>query len=119
MAVSYFVALCALFLGSAAGQPVEASDFQQQCSSLAESLSIPNANLTKSEFVAANTTLNFPNADPSCGRSSQQVSADLCRVTLQVATSSRSQIKMEAWLPKNWTGRFLSTGNGGLGGCIQ
>ncbi|KAK7464293.1 hypothetical protein VKT23_006460 [Stygiomarasmius scandens] len=26
---------------------------------------------------------------------------------------------MEAWLPRNWTGRFLSTGNGGLAGCIQ
>jgi hypothetical protein len=26
---------------------------------------------------------------------------------------------MEAWLPENWSGRFLSTGNGGLGGCIQ
>ncbi|GME48352.1 Tannase/feruloyl esterase [Neofusicoccum parvum] len=26
---------------------------------------------------------------------------------------------MEAWLPKDWSGRFLSTGNGGLGGCIQ
>jgi hypothetical protein len=24
---------------------------------------------------------------------------------------------MEAWLPRNWTGRFLSVGNGGLGGC--
>ncbi|KAA8644512.1 hypothetical protein EYZ11_004598 [Aspergillus tanneri] len=26
---------------------------------------------------------------------------------------------MEAWFPRNYTGRFLSTGNGGLGGCIQ
>lgn len=26
---------------------------------------------------------------------------------------------MEAWLPVNWTGRFLSTGNGGVSGCIQ
>ncbi|KAG7108822.1 feruloyl esterase B-1 like protein [Verticillium longisporum] len=26
---------------------------------------------------------------------------------------------METWLPLNWSGRFLSTGNGGLGGCIQ
>ena len=25
---------------------------------------------------------------------------------------------MEAWLPANWTGRFLSAGNGGLAGCI-
>jgi hypothetical protein len=26
---------------------------------------------------------------------------------------------METWLPQNWSGRFLSVGNGGLGGCIQ
>jgi feruloyl esterase len=26
---------------------------------------------------------------------------------------------LEAWLPQNWTGRFLSTGNGGLSGCVQ
>lgn len=26
---------------------------------------------------------------------------------------------LEAWLPSNWTGRFLSGGNGGLSGCIQ
>lgn len=26
---------------------------------------------------------------------------------------------MEAWLPRNWTSRFLSTGNGGVGGCIS
>jgi len=26
---------------------------------------------------------------------------------------------MEAWLPSNWTGRYLSLGNGGLNGCIQ
>ncbi|WAO87460.1 Carboxylic ester hydrolase [Fusarium falciforme] len=119
MAVLYFVALCALFLLSCLGQPVQATEFQQQCSKLAKSLRIPNANLTQSEFVAVNTTLSFPNVDPSCGRASQLVGADLCRVTLQVATSTRSGIKMEAWLPQNWTGRFLSTGNGGLGGCIQ
>ncbi|KAF9257169.1 tannase and feruloyl esterase [Marasmius fiardii PR-910] len=38
---------------------------------------------------------------------------------MQVETSSSSNIRMEAWLPRNWTGRFLSTGNGGLQGCIQ
>jgi feruloyl esterase len=26
---------------------------------------------------------------------------------------------MEAWLPSNWTGRFLSGGNGGLNGCVD
>lgn len=38
---------------------------------------------------------------------------------MRVTTSNRSEITLEAWLPTNWTGRFLSTGNGGLSGCIQ
>lgn len=38
-----------------------------------------------------------------------------------VTTSDRSNISMEVWLPPAgaWTGRFLSTGNSGLSGCIQ
>jgi feruloyl esterase len=40
-------------------------------------------------------------------------------VAMYVATSNTSGITLEAWLPSNWTGRFLSTGNGGVSGCIQ
>ena len=36
-----------------------------------------------------------------------------------VNTSETSSITLEAWLPSNWAGRFLSGGNGGLSGCIQ
>lgn len=43
----------------------------------------------------------------------------MCRVAMYVTTSYRSGITLEAWLPTNWTGRFLSTGNGGVSGCIQ
>ncbi|EKG12473.1 Tannase/feruloyl esterase [Macrophomina phaseolina MS6] len=43
----------------------------------------------------------------------------MCRVALRVPTTNQSEISMEAWLPSNWTGRFLSTGNGGTSGCIQ
>lgn len=44
---------------------------------------------------------------------------EICRLTSYVKTSSDSGIHLEAFLPTNWTGRFLSTGNGGTGGCIQ
>ena len=47
------------------------------------------------------------------------VPVGLCRIAMFVKTSDISNITLEAWLPKNWTGRFLSTGNGGLSGCIQ
>lgn len=38
---------------------------------------------------------------------------------MRVETSNRSEITLEAWLPIDWNGRFLSTGNGGVSGCIQ
>ncbi|KAH8897927.1 tannase and feruloyl esterase [Thozetella sp. PMI_491] len=93
--------------------------FRDQCLSLANNVVINGASSLSSEFVEANSTLFFPDADPSCGRTSQAVSVNLCRLTAQVATSSRSSIRLEVWLPEQWTGRFLSTGNGGLGGCVQ
>jgi feruloyl esterase len=43
----------------------------------------------------------------------------MCRLAMYVATSNRSEITLEAWLPTGWTGRFLSTRNGGVSGCIQ
>ena len=91
--------------------------FTASCAALAKSISIENVTVNYATFVPAGTSLTFPNADPSCTRPSQVVPADLCRVNMNVSTSNRSGIVLEAWLPKNWTGRFLSTGNGGLGGC--
>ena len=38
---------------------------------------------------------------------------------MNVTTSNASGIVLEAWFPSDWNGRFLSTGNGGIGGCIQ
>jgi len=46
-------------------------------------------------------------------------SAPLCRVQFRVNTSETSEIKAEAWLPDEWSGRFLALGNGGLGGCVD
>lgn len=95
------------------------ASFEQDCAQLSRTLSIENATVWFSEFVAAGTNLTFPDNNATCLRPNQVVSADLCRVALYVATSPRSGISMEAWLPRNWTGRFLSTGNGGISGCIQ
>ena len=46
-----------------------------------------------------------------------EIVADVCRVQLVVNTSKSSSILAEAWLPTDWNGRFLATGNGGLAGC--
>ncbi|EEB90708.1 hypothetical protein MPER_11048, partial [Moniliophthora perniciosa FA553] len=94
-------------------------DFDSACSAIGTRVaSIQNASVVLSEAVPAGTNLTFPNLDNSCGSKSQVVSADICRVALNFATSETSSIYMESWLPRNWTGRFLSTGNGGLGGCV-
>ncbi|KAF5373512.1 hypothetical protein D9757_010498 [Collybiopsis confluens] len=99
-----------------------AFDFEAACSGIATQVaSISNTTVFHTDIVSAGTNLTFPDQDPTCSASrfSQVVLVDMCRVTLNVSTSSSSGIFMETWLPRNWTGRFLSTGNGGLGGCIQ
>ncbi|KAH9222274.1 Tannase/feruloyl esterase [Leptodontidium sp. 2 PMI_412] len=98
---------------------VPAHSFNASCAALAKSISIENVTVNFAEYVPAGTTIMFPNADPSCARPSQAVPSDLCRVNMHVSTTNVSGIVLESWLPKDWTGRFLSTGNGGLGGCIQ
>lgn len=42
-----------------------------------------------------------------------------CRLRATIRPSAASNIKVEIWLPENWNGRFLGTGNGGLGGVID
>ncbi|KAJ8092145.1 hypothetical protein PM082_023969 [Marasmius tenuissimus] len=96
-------------------------DFESACSltSLSQISFSQNTTLFQASVVPAGTQLQFPDTDPTCGPSPKVVPADICRVTLEVETSPTSRINMEAWLPRNWTGRFLSTGNGGLNGCIK
>ncbi|THU94497.1 tannase and feruloyl esterase [Dendrothele bispora CBS 962.96] len=94
-------------------------DFDTTCSSITSQVSIPNATVYFSSLVPGGTNLTFPDNDPTCTRPSQLVLTDMCRIAMFVATSERSGINFEAWFPRNWTGRFLSTGNGGLSGCIQ
>ncbi|KFY94205.1 hypothetical protein V500_03374 [Pseudogymnoascus sp. VKM F-4518 (FW-2643)] len=97
------------------------SDPEVACSQLGSSLAIENVTVNFANFVPAGTNLSFTQDFnlSSCGYPSAVVTSDMCRVAMYVATSYRSGITLEAWLPTNWTGRFLSTGNGGVSGCIQ
>ncbi|KPM44575.1 putative feruloyl esterase B-2 [Neonectria ditissima] len=97
-----------------------AEENQQNCADVnTESLGIANTTVWFSEFIKAGTNLTFPDNHRTCSRPSIVVSKDLCRVALRVETSEQSEISLEAWLPAKWNKRFLSTGNGGWGGCIQ
>lgn len=92
-----------------------AMTFQDQCAQFQPA--IANATVTNRAFVAAGSTIDLPGTDPSCGQTNQTVTADLCRVSLQIATSARSGVVVEVWLPAQWNGRLVTTGNGGLNGC--
>lgn len=94
------------------------SDFQQQCSAFVPTDFVSNATVNIQEFVSSGTTLSLPGDSSSCP-DSQTSSVDVCRIALNISTSDRSGTIMEAWLPSNWTGRFLATGNGGIDGCIK
>lgn len=95
------------------------NDFNSTCASIASKLEVENGVVYFSEFVAAGTNLSLPDNNATCAQSFQLVTADICRISLYVSTTDHSGFNMEAWLPSNWTGRYLSTGNGGLNGCIK
>jgi hypothetical protein len=113
------------FLGSAprAFFPSYELSFQTACLNFEPLKYVSNSAVNIQEFVVAGTTLQFPDNDPSCGTANRTVSVDICRIVLNISTSDRSGIIFEGWLPRNWTGRFLATGNGGIDvrimGCLE
>jgi len=94
------------------------------CQQLATSLNtIPGVNVLSTVHLNSNTSIDLSGLVPSCanaaGYNIARTTTDLCRVVLNVNTSSSSVNRIEAWLPDDWNGRFLATGNGGTGGCID
>lgn len=91
------------------------------CSTFASTYTHPNLTIYAGTSIPAGTNITLPQyaSLESCDREYQVTDVEICRLTMYVNTSDDSGIHMEAWLPTNWTGRFLSTGNGGTGGCIQ
>jgi hypothetical protein len=114
-----FKALSGLVAFSALGrsQTTTQDDFRSKCASFRPN--IPNARFEFAELIQSGTAANLPYADKTCGgpQQSNPVSQDICRVTMYLQTSAQSGVQFEAWLPKTWNGRFLATGNGGIGGC--
>lgn len=116
-----FVVLSALLSLSSATLGYNQTDSAAACASLGASLAIEDVTVNFATYLPAgsNISLSQDYGLASCGYTTQVISNDLCRLAMYVATSNRSGITLEAWLPTNWTGRFLSTGNGGVSGCIQ
>ncbi len=115
-----FLLLLSTIAGFAAAQQ-QVSHPRQACSEFADSFKYDNVKIEFTRFYEAGTNISLEQTGvlATCDRPSQVTPVDICRVAMFVKTSDISNITLEAWLPSNWTGRFLSTGNGGLSGCIQ
>jgi feruloyl esterase len=97
---------------------IASSAFEEKCLAFKPEEVVPGSTRNVLEYVAANTTLTFPDNAASCNRGKQVVAVDLCRIALAIRTTRESSITFEAWLPETWSGRFLATGNGGIDGCM-
>ncbi|CAI6097697.1 unnamed protein product [Clonostachys chloroleuca] len=83
--------------------------------------SLSGVEISTVETLKGSSILRLPDLVPSCGGPDKNVtvSADICRLVANVRTSNSSSIRIEAWLPENWNSRFLATGTGGTGGCVD
>ena len=93
-----------------------ADSFQLDYSAIASSLDTANATVWFSECPSGHQPI-VTGKQRNMWCFLQAVTTGICRIALYVATSTTSGISMEAWLPRNWAGRFLGTGNGSLAGC--
>ncbi|KAJ7493764.1 tannase and feruloyl esterase [Mycena latifolia] len=93
-----------------------AADPAAKCLALQQTLHLENTTILNVTYIATPTNVTTPG---SCQSTAPLTSAPLCRVQFVIATTSTSAVHAEAWLPDTWFGRFMGTGNGGLGGCID
>ncbi|KAH6623205.1 tannase and feruloyl esterase-domain-containing protein [Chaetomium tenue] len=83
--------LSAALFSVAAAAP---AGIQDQCSKLASSLAIENATIHFAQYVTAGTNMTFPDTHPSCSQAPLVVDVNFCRVSMHVATSSESGIRV-------------------------
>ncbi|KAH8886149.1 tannase and feruloyl esterase [Thozetella sp. PMI_491] len=94
---------------------------RSQCSNIASKIAIANTTVVYASHHSAGEVILLPGTDETCGGPTLNatITANLCRFVLDTVTSSSSSVHLEAWFPDDWNGRFLATGGGGLGGCID
>ncbi|KXJ85325.1 Tannase/feruloyl esterase [Microdochium bolleyi] len=87
----------------------------------ADSFAFPNATLLSVDTLPKGSILKLPYSKDLCPNYgfTATATADMCRVVINVTQVPGSSIRIDAWLPADWNGRFLATGGGGIGGCID
>jgi feruloyl esterase len=100
------------------GRTIPEEDFGTKC--LTFEPKFANAKVELVEHVVQGSSVALRYRDQTCGGPGRSATLrqDICRVALRIDTSERSGIHFEAWFPKDYSGRVLATGNGGLNGCM-
>ena len=103
-----------------------ASEFQDKCKSLSDKIQLDYTfDVNIAEYLPPSSTIDLlaEGLNATCssanGVSALSPPVGVCRFNLRVSTSENSEVYMEVWLPENWEGRTLMTGNGGLDGCTS
>lgn len=84
------------------------------CASLVK-LALPHAKVTTAQSMPAGS--KSP-PGPDWHPPTAITLPPFCRVAAILTPSADSNIKMEAWLPEDWNGRFQMVGNGGFSGAL-
>ncbi|GLB40755.1 putative tannase and feruloyl esterase [Lyophyllum shimeji] len=95
--------------------PVSDTYTHHACAALKSRLHLENTIILSANHVSGPVNVSTPGP---C-QSHALVSTSICRVRFVVNTTPTSAVHAEVWLPDTWFGRFLASGNGGLGGCID
>lgn len=101
--------------------PPHGSPGSNACQRLSSSLQSSNTTVVLTEAHQQGTSIPLVGQVESCGGPDElaNITANLCRIVVDVSTSPSSRVQVEAWLPEQWNGRLLATGGGGIGGCID
>ena len=117
------VGVCSLsLLWTANASPV--GTFQARCEDFGKRLHTYDLGqpivVNIAEYLPAGTVIDrtAEGGNASCAAwVAPPIPVSVCRVNLRIPTSSQSSVEVEVWLPEQWTGRVLTIGNGGFGGC--
>ncbi|KAK6538269.1 Tannase and feruloyl esterase [Orbilia ellipsospora] len=122
MKVTHLAAISVLlFTSTPSLVTASGNNFTRRCGRLIQTFKNANTTVLLSTYVTKGTNVTYPDSDPTC-QSSVIAMADVCRLRLNVTTSSSSNVIMEVWMPTNWADtnkRFAMTSDGGVSGCID
>ena len=91
------------------------------CKRFLSSVKVANTSLITANYFTKGSPVPVTGRILSCGGDAVPLIAatNVCRIVVNVTTTPTSSVIVEGWLPDSWNQRFLASGNGGIGGCID